>query len=198
MFYLLFYWTAFVSVVSTLLMITRYNAVHGLLYLIVSSLSTAIIFYLLGAPFAAVLEVIIYAGAIMILFVFVVMMLNLGQKSVAQEQAWMQPKVWVGPGILALILFVVLLVVMTESQQHGEITLVSAKEVGIALYGPYLLVVELASFLLLAGLIGAYHIARSPEAKVGGNARTKQQPSGQFPSDQSSADQSSAEEIVSS
>ena len=172
MFYLIFYWTAFVSVVSTLLMITRYNAVHGLLYLIVSSLSTAIIFYLLGAPFAAVLEVIIYAGAIMILFVFVVMMLNLGQKSVVQEKAWLQPKVWVGPGILALILFIVLLIVMSDSQQQGEINLVSAKEVGIALYGPYLLVVELASFLLLAGLIGAYHIARSPDAQAAGSARS--------------------------
>jgi NADH-quinone oxidoreductase subunit J len=153
-------------------MITRYNAVHGLLYLIVSSLSMAIIFYLLGAPFAAVLEVIIYAGAIMILFVFVVMMMNLGQKSVAQEQAWLQPKVWLGPGVLAFILFVVLLLVMTDSQQRGEIHLVGASEVGIALYGPYLLVVELASFLLLAGLIGAYHIARSPEAQAGGSAQT--------------------------
>ena len=172
LFEILFYWTAFVSVVSTLLMITRYNAVHGLLYLIVSSLSTAIIFYLLGAPFAAVLEVIIYAGAIMILFVFVVMMLNLGQKAVAQEKAWMKPRVWVLPSILSVTLFVVLLLVMGGSQQGGQIHLVSAKAVGIALYGPYLLVVELASFLLLAGLIGAYHIARSPEARVGGHAQT--------------------------
>ena len=170
MFEIIFYWTAFVSVVSTLLMITRYNAVHGLLYLIVSSLSMAIIFYLLGAPFAAVLEVIIYAGAIMILFVFVVMMLNLGQKSVAQEKAWLAPKVWILPAILAATLFIVLLVVMGGAQQGGEIHLVSAKAVGIALYGPYLLVVELASFLLLAGLIGAYHIARSPEAQSAGHA----------------------------
>ena len=171
LFEILFYWTAFVSIVSTLLMITRYNAVHGLLYLIVSSLSTAIIFYLLGAPFAAVLEVIIYAGAIMILFVFVVMMLNLGQKSVAQEKAWLHPSVWAMPSVLALTLFGVLLVVMRDSQQGGAIHLVSAKAVGIALYGPYLLVVELASFLLLAGLIGAYHIARSPEAQVAGHAQ---------------------------
>ena len=172
LFEFIFYWTAFVSIVSTLLMITRYNAVHGLLYLIVSSLSTAIIFYLLGAPFAAVLEVIIYAGAIMILFVFVVMMLNLGQKAVAQEKTWMRPGVWVGPSILAAILFAVLLIVMSGAQQPGEIHEVPASEVGIALYGPYLLVVELASFLLLAGLIGAYHIARSPEAKAGGTARS--------------------------
>ena len=85
----IFYSTAVIAVVATLLMITRHNAVHALLYLIISSLSMAIIFYLLGAPFAAVLEVIIYAGAVMILFVFVVMMLNLGHRSVEQEAAWM-------------------------------------------------------------------------------------------------------------
>ena len=170
-FAILFYVTAAVAILSTLLMITNANAVHSLLYLIVNSLSLAIVFYLLGAPFAAALEVIIYAGAIMILFVFVVMMLNLGKRAEAQERKWLQPRVWVAPGILSLILFVVFASVMTQSQQGGEINEVSAQRVGIALYGPYLLVVELASFLLLAGLIGAYHIARSPAARVGGTAR---------------------------
>lgn len=60
---IMFYVTAAIAVIATLLMITRHNAVHALLYLIISSISMAIIFYLLGAPFAAVLEVIIYAGA---------------------------------------------------------------------------------------------------------------------------------------
>ena len=91
---LMFYVTAAVAVLATLMMITRHNAVHALLYLIISSLSMAIIFYLLGAPFAAVLEVIIYAGAVMILFVFVVMMLNLGHRSVDQEAAWLPAKGW--------------------------------------------------------------------------------------------------------
>ena len=54
------------------------NAVHALLYLVVSLLAVAVVFFTLGAPFVAALEVIIYAGAIMVLFVFVVMMLNLG------------------------------------------------------------------------------------------------------------------------
>ena len=104
LYYILFYSTALVTVVATVLMITRHNAVHALLYLIISSLSMAIIFYLLGAPFAAVLEVIIYAGAVMILFVFVVMMLNLGQRSVDQEAAWLPAKGWIVPSILAAIL----------------------------------------------------------------------------------------------
>jgi len=170
-FNVIFYSTAAVAILSTLLMVTRYNAVHALLYLIVSSLSMAIIFYLLGAPFAAAIEVIIYAGAIMILFVFVVMMLNLGQKAVDQEKSWLPPTVWIGPSLLALILFVVLLSVIVQSGGEPQINMVSAKRVGITLFGPYLLVVELASFLLLAGLIGAYHIARSPDARAGTSAR---------------------------
>ncbi len=173
-FNIIFYATASVSVISSLIMITRYNAVHALLYLIVSSLSMAIIFYLLGAPFAATLEIIIYAGAIMILFVFVVMMLNLGQKSVEQEKLWLQPKVWIIPSIMVLVLMLVILSAMTGLSENQQIHVVTAKQVGIALFGPYLLVVELASFLLLAGLIGAYHIARSPDARAGGTARVNE------------------------
>ena len=166
---LMFYVTAAVAVLATLLMITRHNAVHALLYLIISSLSMAIIFYLLGAPFAAVLEVIIYAGAVMILFVFVVMMLNLGHRSVDQEAAWLPAKGWIVPSILALVLLVTLVAGLGEPENLRGVHLVGVKEVGISLFGPYLLVVELASFLLMAGLIGAYHLARksTPTPKFG-------------------------------
>ena len=71
-----FYIAAAVAILATIMVITRLNAVHALLYLIVSLLSVAVVFYTLGAPFIAALEVIIYAGAIMVLFVFVVMMLS--------------------------------------------------------------------------------------------------------------------------
>ena len=164
---LMFYCTATVAVLATLMMITRHNAVHALLYLIISSLSMAIIFYLLGAPFAAVLEVIIYAGAVMILFVFVVMMLNLGHRSVEQEAAWLPPKVWVVPTILTLVLLVVLTAGLGHSENVRGVHLVGAKAVGITLFGPYLLVVELASFLLLAGLVGAFHLARRTSSPPG-------------------------------
>jgi len=77
----LFYVTAAVSILSTIMMLTRLNAVHALLYLIVSLLAVAVVFYTFGAPFVAALEVIIYAGAIMVLFIFVVMLLNLGERA---------------------------------------------------------------------------------------------------------------------
>jgi len=71
-----FYIAAAVAVISTVMAITRLVAVHALLYLIVSLLAVAVVFYTMGAPLVAALEVIIYAGAIVVLFVFVVMMLN--------------------------------------------------------------------------------------------------------------------------
>ena len=68
-------------VVATTLVITRKQAIHALLYLILSLLAVAVIFFLLGAHFAAALEVIIYAGAIMVLFVFIIIMLNIGSEA---------------------------------------------------------------------------------------------------------------------
>ena len=156
----LFYITSAVAVFATAMTITRLNAVHALLYLILSLLAVGVIFFLLGAHFAAVLEVIIYAGAIMVLFVFVIMMLNQGQKTIEQERAWLEPGIWIGPSLLALILFaeLLLIIVLGGSAETGLV--VNSREVGIALYGPYLLAVELASMLLLAGLVGAYHLGK--------------------------------------
>ena len=168
----LFYITSAVAVFATGMMITRLNAVHALLYLILSLLAVGVIFFLLGAHFAAVLEVIIYAGAIMVLFVFVIMMLNQGQKTMEQEDAWLQPGIWIGPSLLALILFVELLLIVMLGGNAETGHVVDSKQVGIALYGPYLLAVELASLLLLAGLVGAYHLGKPmiKTKKSGGNS----------------------------
>lgn len=157
----LFYISAFVAVIATVLVITRTNAVHALLYLIVLLLAVAIIFFTLGAPFVAALEVIIYAGAIIVLFVFVIMMLNLGTSSAKQESALLTPRIWIGPSVLCVILAGELFYFLIGG--HSPVPdpgIVSTKQVGIALFGPYALGVELASMLLLAGLVGAYHLGR--------------------------------------
>jgi NADH-quinone oxidoreductase subunit J len=162
-----FFAASAVAVLATLMAVTRLDAVHALLYLIVSLLAVAVVFYTLGAPFAAALEVIIYAGAIVVLFVFVVMMLNLGREAVAQERRWLRPGMWIGPAALALILLaeVVLMLGWLEPSTSTVKTL-GPRAVGGVLFGPYLLAVELASMLLLAGLVGAYHLGRrSPPGK---------------------------------
>jgi NADH-quinone oxidoreductase subunit J len=100
----------------------------------------------------------------MVLFVFVVMMLNIGPASEQQERQWLSASVWTGPTFLAAILLLELgymLAVDGTGLARGADE-VSPEAVGIALFGPYLLAVELASMLLLAGLVGAYHLgARS-------------------------------------
>ncbi len=140
--------------------ITRLNAVHALLYFIVSLLGLAVIFYTLGAHFAAALEVIVYAGAIVVMFLFVIMMLNLGRETAQQERGWLKPTMWIGPAALCAPLLVVLISVISRAEQGMASNVLAAKEVGIDLFGPYVLAVELASMLLLAGLVGAYHLAR--------------------------------------
>ena len=157
----LFYPTGIVAVIATLLAITQRHAVHALLYLVVSLLAVAVVFFVLGAPFVAALEIMIYAGAIMVLFIFVVMMLNVAHHTMEVERAWLRPRNWAGASVLALILLGELAYCTATS--GGTLSVGSAaspKEVGIALYGTYWLGVELASLLLMAGLVGAYHLGR--------------------------------------
>lgn len=159
-----FYVAAVIAIVATILTITRLNPIHALLYLIVSLLAVAIVFYILGAPFVAALEVIIYAGAIMVLFVFVVMMLNLGRRTVDMEREWLRPGMWIGPAILATILIAeVAFLLNTGDGARLSGKTVAPKEVAIALYQPYLVGGELASFLLMAGVVGAYHVGLRPK-----------------------------------
>jgi NADH-quinone oxidoreductase subunit J len=162
-----------VAVIATIAVVTRAHAVHALLYLIVSLMSVAMIFALIGATFAAALEVIIYAGAIMVLFLFAVMLLGLGPEAVRGERRLMAPRVWWGPVLLCAVLAAELGWVLAG----GGPTPVpgaaapSPREVARHLYASYLLAVELASLLLLAGLVGAYHLGRrDPEqgSRAGG------------------------------
>jgi NADH-quinone oxidoreductase subunit J len=160
----IFYISAMVAILSTLRVITHLNAVHALLYLIVSLFSVAVICFVLGAPFVAALEVIIYAGAIMVLFIFIIMMLNLGTRAIAQESQWLSPRMWAGPTILSTILFVELVLVLARGgTRAATLAFVDPKQVSLTLFGPYLLGVELASMLLLAGLVGAFHVGKRLE-----------------------------------
>lgn len=155
-----FYICALVALLATLRVVVGTNPVHALLYLVVSLFAVAGVFFALGAPFAGALEVIVYAGAIMVLFVFVVMMLNLGRETVVQEREWLQPRAWVGPMLLAALLLVVMLRAIVGTSGGAGAVEVTPKAVGIMLFGPYVLAVELASLLLLGALVSAYHLGR--------------------------------------
>ena len=157
---ILFYLAAVIAILSTVAVIVQTNIVHALIYLILSLLAVAVIFYVLGAPFAALLEAIVYAGAIMVLFLFVIMMLNLGQHTRDEERSWLSPKGWVAPVIMSSVLLVQLINVLTQYDYELVPIRVGVMEVSVLLFGPYVLAVELASILLLAGLVAAYHLAK--------------------------------------
>jgi NADH-quinone oxidoreductase subunit J len=156
-----FYIASIIAIAATARVITAVHAVHALLYLVISLLAAAVMFLILGAPFAAALEVIIYAGAVMVLFVFVVMMLSPGPRAAGKERQWLSPGIWVGPAVWSAVLLAELIWILAGGEGRLAATgRVPPGEVGAVLFGPYLLAVEMASVLLLAGLVGAYHLAR--------------------------------------
>ncbi|WP_276502125.1 NADH-quinone oxidoreductase subunit J [Terrimonas pollutisoli] len=158
---ILFYISSLVAIVATIMVITRYTPIHALLYLVVSFLAVAMIFLSLGAPFVSVLEVIVYAGAIIVLFIFVVMMLNLGRDTALQEKQWLQPKVWIGPSILVMILLAEMILLLAKGNDSSFAgSVVNPKKVALSLYREYIIALELAGFLLMAGIVGAAHIGQ--------------------------------------
>ncbi|QJB30253.1 NADH-quinone oxidoreductase subunit J [Chitinophaga oryzae] len=152
---------ALIAVAATVRVVTCYNIMHALLYLVVSLLAVSVVLYTYGAPFMAVLEIIIYAGAIMVLIIFFVMMLNLGLETAEHEKAWLRPRIWIVPGVFCLVLLGELLYLIVQNKQPAAgIQVVPPKQVGMALFGPYLIAVELTGILLMAGIVGAYHLGR--------------------------------------
>jgi NADH-quinone oxidoreductase subunit J len=183
----LFFIAAVVAVVATAMVITRTKAVHALLYLVISFLAVALVFYVLGAPFIAALEVIIYAGAIMVLFLFALMLVNPGRSDEAREREWMRPRAWVIPSVLAAVLLFEVVYMLArggmpaglagKAAQAADAT-VQVKAVGIALFGPYLLGVELASILLLAGLVAAHRLTQDDDGDEDGGGVPQGRPDG--------------------
>jgi NADH-quinone oxidoreductase subunit J len=162
-----FYIAAAVAVFATIMLITRYNMIHALLYLVVSFLAVSVIFYILGAPFIAALEIIIYAGAIVVLIIFVIMMLNLKDEAIEQERLWLTPRVLIVPSILCIVLLAELIYIFSSvGISDPDFQMVDAKAVGIALYGPYVIAVELSGILLMSGIVGAYHLGRQKKKIV--------------------------------
>lgn len=149
-----------VAIISSILAITNRNAIHALLFLIISLLSISVIFYIIGAPLVAALEVMVYAGAIMVLFIFVVMMLNIGMEE-ETEKKWMTPKMWILPVILSAIMLIIFIYALNGFSQKGTSPeAIEPGKVGIKLFTTYLVAVELSAILLLAGIVGAYHLGK--------------------------------------
>jgi len=162
--------SAIIALVCALITVTHRNVVHALLFMVVMMLAIALIFYLLGAPFAAALQIIVYAGAIMVLFIFVTMMLHQGQRSIDQEHQLFSWRSAFLPMLLSLTLFIeVIFLLFTSDHQAIPVAVHSdtTKEIGILLFGPYHQLVILAALMLLSALIGAIHIATPTKPALG-------------------------------
>jgi NADH-quinone oxidoreductase subunit J len=161
-----FYILAVIIVVFTSLAITRRNVMHAIVYLVGSFIASALLIYLLGAPFLAILEVVIYAGAIMVLFLFIVMMLEIKKD---ERSLWPFLRPWLLPLALAGVCFIVMFVfIFLESGSNLALPLVTAPPLvfGRFLFQKYWLGVEIASYLLFVALAGALYLGRSK--KTGG------------------------------
>ncbi len=157
-----FYILSVVILTATAMAITRKNLVHAVLYLIQSFFATAILFYLLGAPLLAALEVIIYAGAIMVLFLFIIMTLIGGE-----TQAGHGRRQWIFPAILGTVSILVAFFLIYESpatQAGLEPAMVRPIVFGQYLFSTYWLPVEIVSLLLFVALAGALYLGRHKAA----------------------------------
>jgi NADH-quinone oxidoreductase subunit J len=155
----IFYVLAAVAVIGTVLAITEKHPVHAILYLVTSLFSMAIIFYLLMAPLVAAFEVILYAGAIMVLFLFVIMMLDLGHPEKGMAPAWRE---WLPAALLSVIsiasLFTVIVSRHTSAVSYSAA--VPIREVARRLFQEHGLAVELVSLQLLFALVGALYLGK--------------------------------------
>jgi len=154
----LFYILAAVTVVATVFAITEKHAVHAIVYLVTSFFSLAVIFFILGAPLVAVFEVIIYAGAIMVLFLFVIMMLDLGHPEKARRPGsrdWW-PAVFLGGVTLAAAFSLV----AARPPAAAAGTPFGVRDFAAVLFRKYGVAVEVISMQLLFALVGALYLGR--------------------------------------
>ena len=156
---LIYYMVACLIIVATGLAITRRNPVHAVVYLVISFFGSAMLFYLLGAPFIAALEVIIYAGAVMVLFLFIIMMLGV-ESIMGTERSLREWMLALGLGLVFLTL--VVLIVAKDPGSHVTLQLAQAKPkaFGRFLFERYWLAVEMVSLLLLIALVAAIQLGR--------------------------------------
>jgi len=169
----LFYLLAAMILTATGLAITRRHAVHAVVYLVISFLGSALLFYLLGAPLLAALEVIVYAGAIMVLFLFIIMMLRLEPPPRSRGALVRQWAPACLLGLVCLLLAVGLIVADPGSRAPLPLAAVSPREFGEALFSRYWLPVEIASFLLFVALVGVLYLGRREPPEVAGRPGDK-------------------------
>jgi NADH-quinone oxidoreductase subunit J len=168
--FILFLISAVVVIVSSLLMTTRKNPIHSALWMVLAFFFMAVIYLLLNAQFIAVAQVMVYAGAIMMLILFVIMMVSLdnGHKKESTNLSSSFVKKVAGSLVMTILavelLFAALFYQTTARPGSYTVEAVSSigntKTVGSLLYGQYIFPFEIASVLLLVGIVGAVILSK--------------------------------------
>ena len=158
----LFYFIAFLTIISALFVVLNRNPVYSAVMLVFCFFSLAALYVLLEAYFVAVLEIIVYAGAIMVLFLFVIMLINVGKEKAATS---LVQKAKAFPFMLVVLfsLNIILLILWRNEGLHQSNSISSVGSItaiGQALFTKYLLPFEIASLLLLVALIGTVYLAK--------------------------------------
>jgi NADH-quinone oxidoreductase subunit J len=157
----LFYFLSTLAIFSALMVIFSKNPVHSVLYLIVTFFAIAGHYFLLNSQFLAAVHIIVYAGAIMVLFLYVIMMLNMNQDSEPNKDTLAKIGAIVTGGVLMIVLVVALKDTQTLTNSNpvrNDIGLI--ENLGMVLYQKYLLPFEVSSILFLAGMVGAVMIGK--------------------------------------
>jgi NADH-quinone oxidoreductase subunit J len=152
---------ALLAVGSALVVVLHKNPVYSTMSLVVTLISMAVLFVLLGAPFIAALQVLIYTGAIVVLFLFVVMLLNIGREEIASDRGVLQKATALGGAFLFLLMTAAALWRKSAGAGLEELTpeLVSLPVLAGELFGRYLVTFELVGLLLLVAVIAATVLA---------------------------------------
>jgi len=162
----LFYIVAAIAVTTAVYLIFEKNPVFGALYLIQTMVSLAVLYILLEAQFVAAVQIIVYAGAIMVLFLFVIMLLNLDIKEEAKTAIPFQriPAILMGIGLFTIICIVIRSKLLQGKQDQYTTAYVQSvgntKVIGNLLFTDYLLPFEITSILLFVAAIGAIMLAK--------------------------------------
>lgn len=157
----MFYILAAVSVISALLVVFSKNPIHSVLYLVVCFFSIAGHYLLLNAQFLAVVHVIVYAGAIMVLFLFVIMLLNLNKETEPHKPIVIKFASVISGGLLSLVLLASIIGGSPPVSSHPSLHSTGmVKELGTTLFTQYQLPFEISSVLFLSAMIGVVLISK--------------------------------------
>lgn len=156
----LFIILGFFAVLSALMVVFSKNPVHSVLYLVITFFAITGEYVLLNAQFLAVVNVIVYAGAIMVLFLFVIMLLNLNKETEPHKALWMKFGAAVTGGLLLLVLVSALKVADNQILHPFANNMGYVQNLGVVLFQKFLLPFEVSAILFLAAMVGAVMLSK--------------------------------------